>query len=395
MHEWLDQIERAVRGDVDAFGEIVAQFQRHAWACAFALLKDAHLAEDAAQDAFQEAFEKLGKLREHKAFPAWLNRIVVGRCHRFMRKNRPVEQPLALGQDPARAEPMANAILCREEERRAALSALLGLPDAERHVAMLFYLAECSQQEVAAFLDLPVSTVNNRLHTARKVLKERMLSMNEDASNTNEPGESFTARVTKAIQTYSTKGPERDMMHSEWRRERMKETNDILRAGDDGFVLSVTLSQSPLVRVRREAAAQFGLRKDPRGIVHLKRLMVDPNARVREHALRALAFMIFPEEDGPVDYWGASGNWLALHARSVSDHIESIIGRIDDDNLKVRWYAVLALGPYAATGDHRIKAALEHALHDSKHKVRHAAALRLGIACPDCGASARASANAP
>ena len=53
----------------DAFGEIVTRFQDMAFGCAYAVLGDFYLAEDAAQEAFLSAWRNLDQLREPKAFP--------------------------------------------------------------------------------------------------------------------------------------------------------------------------------------------------------------------------------------------------------------------------------------------------------------------------------------
>ena len=66
----------AQNGDLDAFGIIVQRFQGMAYTSAYAMLEDAYLAEDVAQEAFIEAYLNLPKLRESAAFPGWFRRIV-------------------------------------------------------------------------------------------------------------------------------------------------------------------------------------------------------------------------------------------------------------------------------------------------------------------------------
>src|SRR5919109_5294957 len=68
-----------------AFGEIVRRFQDLAFACAFGVLGDFHLAQDAAQEAFLTAWRNLDQLRKPEAFPGWLKRIVLTQCHRLTR----------------------------------------------------------------------------------------------------------------------------------------------------------------------------------------------------------------------------------------------------------------------------------------------------------------------
>src|ERR1044072_3428213 len=72
----------------EAFGELVARFQDMAFACAYAVLGDFYLAEDAAQESFITAWQSLQQLRTPEAFPGWLRRVVLTRCNRLTRGKR-------------------------------------------------------------------------------------------------------------------------------------------------------------------------------------------------------------------------------------------------------------------------------------------------------------------
>jgi DNA-directed RNA polymerase specialized sigma24 family protein len=71
----------------EAFAGIVARFQNMAYGCAYAVLGDAWLAEDVAQEAFIVAWQKLPQLRTPEAFPGWLRRIVLTQCNRLTAAN--------------------------------------------------------------------------------------------------------------------------------------------------------------------------------------------------------------------------------------------------------------------------------------------------------------------
>src|SRR5579871_6612357 len=71
-----------------AFNALVQRFQDLAFACAYAVLGDFQLAEDAAQEAFITAWHHLDQLRTPEAFPGWLKRIVLTHCNRFTRGKR-------------------------------------------------------------------------------------------------------------------------------------------------------------------------------------------------------------------------------------------------------------------------------------------------------------------
>ena len=105
MEELSVVIERARSGDLEAFGEIVARFQDLAYGCGYAVLGDAHLAEDAAQGAFVEAYRSLRSLSEPAAFPGWFRRIVLGRCSRLRRERKLPEVPLEAAAEVASQAP--------------------------------------------------------------------------------------------------------------------------------------------------------------------------------------------------------------------------------------------------------------------------------------------------
>src|SRR5215208_472082 len=78
----------------EAFCELVRIFQDMAYACAYAVLGDFHLAEDAAQEAFITAWQMLGQLHQPEAFAGWFRRIVLTQCNRLTRGKHLRTMPL-------------------------------------------------------------------------------------------------------------------------------------------------------------------------------------------------------------------------------------------------------------------------------------------------------------
>jgi RNA polymerase sigma factor (sigma-70 family) len=157
-----------------AFAELVRMFQDRAYACAYAVLGDFHLAEDAAQAAFISAWQKLDQLRDPEAFGGWLRRLVVSECHRLIRRQRlrtvPIDDALetAIG-DYAAGN--AQEILEQLELTKTVSEAIKGLSENERMVVLLFYVEQKSQKEIGIFLGVPVTTVAKRLYSARTRLR--------------------------------------------------------------------------------------------------------------------------------------------------------------------------------------------------------------------------------
>ncbi len=152
------------------------QYRDLAWGTALAILGDYHLAEDAVQDAFVEAYRSWDRLERPDARAAWMRAIVRHRCYRLLR-----QRDMGVGSLPDMAleeEPWMAA--SRNEQRQDLFARVRQLPRPLREVVVLHHLRGCSHKAVADFLDVPTSTVNNRLHRARQLLKEE--PMNFDVS---------------------------------------------------------------------------------------------------------------------------------------------------------------------------------------------------------------------
>jgi RNA polymerase sigma-70 factor (ECF subfamily) len=189
----------------EAFGELVARFQDMAFGCAYAVLGDFYLAEDAAQEAFITAWQSLPQLRAPEAFPGWLRRVVLTRCNRLTRGKRLHFVPLELAADAPSVAPDPHTAAEQREMRGKVLEAIRALPENERLVTMLFYVNEYTQGDIGEFLQVPLTTVNKRLHSARRRLKESAaIEMFRDDLRRRRPSrdESFAAKVKARLRPF-------------------------------------------------------------------------------------------------------------------------------------------------------------------------------------------------
>ncbi len=192
-------VGRARAGDLEAFAEVTRRFQQMAFGYALALLRDLQQAEDVVQEAFVAAWFGLRTLSDPAAFPGWFRSIVRHQAHRFLRQRHLDALPL----DSAHAVPAGDwgpdRRLEQAQQIAAVLDAIEGLPTSHRAVVTLFYLHECTQQDIATFLGLPVTTVNNRLHAARAQLKRRTLTMVKDTLGAHRLPDDFAARIGRIV----------------------------------------------------------------------------------------------------------------------------------------------------------------------------------------------------
>lgn len=175
---------------------------------AYSVLGDYHTAEDAAQEAFFDAYRNLGSLRDPAAFPAWFKTVLYYRCTRYCRR-RARDHTVSV---PTGVESVEDEALTRADQDTVR-QAILDLPDRERTVTILHYINGYTQKEVAAFLDLPVSTVNNRLHASRRKLREGMSAMMRESLSEIRPSRSdrFRRRVIEGVMRVGYEGVDTPM----------------------------------------------------------------------------------------------------------------------------------------------------------------------------------------
>jgi RNA polymerase sigma factor (sigma-70 family) len=204
VEELSDWVAQAQKGHYHAYSKIVQRFQDMAVGYSYALLGDMDLAEDAAQEAFINAFYNLSCLRNPAAFPGWLRRIVFTQANRLSRRkklasvslDKASEEVSQYDQNPvATSDPLE--VIESREVRDEVFAAIATLSDTQREVVTLFYISSYSYKEISTFLDLPISTVKMRLYQARKQLRERMITMIEDSLEQQRPSKdnAFVDRV--------------------------------------------------------------------------------------------------------------------------------------------------------------------------------------------------------
>lgn len=203
MDELHTLVTAAQGGDLDAFSHIVQRFQGMAYASACTMLEDAHLAEDAAQEAFIEAYLNLSNLREPAAFPGWFRRIVFKQGDRLTRgKHLPTVpfEPTSIFDIPL--DDLDPALLVESREMRDAVRGVVGaLPERERIVTLLFYGSSYTLKDIADYLEVPLSTVKKRLFDARKRLKVLLLDSVRDTLQEQQHSyeQNFPSRVRLLI----------------------------------------------------------------------------------------------------------------------------------------------------------------------------------------------------
>lgn len=150
-------------------------FSGMAHAVSYQKLGDYYLAQDAVQEAFAEAYLKLGTLEQVDAFPGWFRVIVERKCYRIGRQNNKVREVNLEGvrEQQAIQETVEDEV-SRLELNQIIHEAVSTLPIRSRIPVQLYYFYGYSLHEISEYLETSTSVLKKRLYDARKKLKDKL-----------------------------------------------------------------------------------------------------------------------------------------------------------------------------------------------------------------------------
>ena len=168
--------EQFKNGNKKAFDELYALTNKKAYFVALQIVKDEHIAQDILQESYIKAIDKIQSLENTESFVRWFHQIVTNKSMDYLRKRNPVL--FEEGEDSAfevipdeKTDFSPEKNVDREELRSTVMEAMNELTAEKRTCVLMMYYDDMSVNEIAESLNVPVSTVKNRLWTARKDLK--------------------------------------------------------------------------------------------------------------------------------------------------------------------------------------------------------------------------------
>ena len=162
-----DLVERAQRGDRDAFGLLAAASIDRLYATGVRILNDRDRADDAVQTALLKAWRDLPALRETGRFEAWLFRLLLRSCYDESNRHRAFAASVrVVPAEPSQADG-SGQFADRDRLERA----FRRLPIDQRAVVVLHHYQDMPLTEAAAVLGIPVGTARSRLHYALRTLR--------------------------------------------------------------------------------------------------------------------------------------------------------------------------------------------------------------------------------
>jgi RNA polymerase sigma factor (sigma-70 family) len=166
-------IEASRAGDKKAQYRLYSMYSKAMYNICTRMLNSREEAEDILQEAFSEAFYRLGSFRQESTFGAWLRRIVVNRCINALKKKKLDVVPL----DDQGIQVLSSNIEPDTElySPERILRALSKLPDGYRIVFSMYILDGYSHKEIAEMLNITESTSKTQYLRAKQRIKELLI----------------------------------------------------------------------------------------------------------------------------------------------------------------------------------------------------------------------------
>lgn len=185
-------IERIKQGDLSAFDELIARYEKQVYSFAYRMAQNYDDANDIASEAFIKVFQAINKFRGESNFSTWVFRIVTNTYLDKKKRSKAhlnvaIDEYVELDESSVAKQfedPAPDPLEMMEESERKdiILDAINQLPDYQRIIIDLFHLQGLSYEEIAEVVSLPIGTVKSRLNRARLVLRD-ILERNRELFN--------------------------------------------------------------------------------------------------------------------------------------------------------------------------------------------------------------------
>lgn len=177
------------KGRKNAFDELYRRYKDLAIRNAYLITGNRSDAEDVVQEAFVTSYFRIGELKNHSGYKAWLMSILIRLSYRTAKRHKR-EYPDEYAQEIREQKEFENVMqngfaecgseewssplgqLITREEADRVMTAVNALPAKQRVVIVLYYYDELSVEDIASMAGISAGTVKSRLFTARKKLKQ-------------------------------------------------------------------------------------------------------------------------------------------------------------------------------------------------------------------------------
>jgi len=157
----LEVVKKAIKGNEQAFLQVLEAYEDVLYRTAFAYLRNEHDAVEAIQEMTYRSFKKIHTVKEPRYVGTWLVRILLNVCHDMHKKKSRIElrQTLEI-EDQYHDSPNLEIV-----------EAISQLSHEQQQLIYLKYFQDMKNEEIASVQNIPEGTVKSRLHTTLRKLR--------------------------------------------------------------------------------------------------------------------------------------------------------------------------------------------------------------------------------
>lgn len=172
-------IKSFLGGQKEAFNEIVIKYSKRIFTFFFIRCQDRGLAEDLTQETFLRVYKSVGSIKNEEVFESWLFRIAGNLFRDWLRTKKKVCSLDKNAMDCLKYESDndCNKTVIKDEKVSVVRNIICSLPDDLKEIALLRYQEGKSYKEISNILNIPVSSVGEKLHRVRKVVEKEIVKM--------------------------------------------------------------------------------------------------------------------------------------------------------------------------------------------------------------------------
>jgi len=161
-----------MRGDRQALGELIKEYERPIFNAAYRILGNMDDAADVSQTVFLKAFERLDQYNPEYKFFSWIYRIAVNES--INQRNRTRNLQTLEDNEIADAENPEDAV---DADNLSTIiqAGLMELQEDYRVVVVLRHFSDLSYRDISEILHIPEKTVKSRLYSARQLMKAQLM----------------------------------------------------------------------------------------------------------------------------------------------------------------------------------------------------------------------------
>lgn len=174
MEEDLHWVSQVLSGDKQAYAHIIHKYKNPLYATILRMTRNPQDAQDLVQEAFIKIYHQLDKYEQKGSFSSWLYRVAINHCMDEFRKKSYKVKSEEINELHAINSNHPEIVFLKKEKQRQLERLIATLPEEERLIILLRYVNELSYSEISESLGLSLSSVRNKLHRAKKKMREQV-----------------------------------------------------------------------------------------------------------------------------------------------------------------------------------------------------------------------------